>query len=70
MKKRNVIGVNIKNARKTRILTQRELSKLTGISEIVLYIYENGLKEPTLGDLRKIAIALNISTDYILGRIY
>lgn len=50
-------------------VTQLELSKRIGgkPSETSISFYRNGLREPNASNLRKIAVALNVSSDYLLG---
>ena len=66
---KQIIGSRIKIARINKNLTQMELCKLAEIDEISLDEYESGLDEPSLKEIKDIAIALSISTDYIIGRI-
>lgn len=68
-KEKETIGSRIKKIRIKNNLTRRELSNLTNIVEISLYVYENGLKDPNINQIKRIAISLNVTTDYILGRI-
>lgn len=60
-------GKRIAIARKDRGLTQKELGKLSGTSEITIRQYEIGKREPGAKQLRSIAEVLDVSSDYILG---
>lgn len=51
----------IKQLRKEKGFTQRQLADLTGIAEITIRQYEAGKYEPKLDKLRRIAAALNVS---------
>lgn len=46
---------------------QRELAEMIGVSECAISRYVNNLRLPTIPVLAKIAIALNTSTDYLIG---
>ena len=48
-------------------LRQSDLSELSGIATGTISGYRNGEKEPTITNLRKIAQALDVSADYLLG---
>ena len=61
------IGERIQKVRKQRGLTQRELAERSETSELTIRQYEIGKREPRTEQLRKIAVALDISTDYLLG---
>lgn len=48
-------------------LRQSDLSNMTGIATGTISGYRNGDKEPTITNLRKIAQALDVSADYLIG---
>ena len=48
-------------------MTGAELSALSGTSEAAISRYLCGLRSPTIDNLVRIATALNVSTDYLLG---
>ena len=48
-------------------MTQSELSKKTGITEVTISRYANGQRVPKATEIVKIAQALNVSCDYLLG---
>ena len=54
------IGENIKRLRKEKGLTQKELSKLSGVHEIQLARYENNKTVPNNGTIDKLAKALDV----------
>ena len=66
---KETIGSRIKKSRIKQNITIKKLSELTGIKEVLLYIYESELIEPDVSKIAKISIALNVSTDYIFGRV-
>ena len=55
------VGENITKIRKEKKLTQKALGKLCGMSEAQIGQYENGLRNPKMETLEKIANALDIS---------
>lgn len=66
---KETIGSRIKKTRIKQNITIRELCKLTEIEEVLLSTYESELMEPNVREIAKISIALNVTSDYILGRI-
>lgn len=62
------LGKRITNARKKLDMNQKELAEKCGITEATLSRYENELREPKGEVVVKIANALDVSTDYLLGR--
>lgn len=59
---------NLRDARNEIGLTQKKLAQIVGISQQSYSDYENGRTFPDEATLVKIANALNVSTDYLLGR--
>lgn len=57
------VGINIKNARKRKGLTQKQLAKELGCSVSMICGVENGSRRITLAFLERIARALNV--DYL-----
>lgn len=55
-----MIGNKIKQFRKEKGLTQKELAAKLGVAEITIRKYESGDREPKLDQLEKIASALDI----------
>lgn len=50
-------------------MTQRELAKLVGVTEVTISRYLNGERKPRIEIINKIADVLNTPTDYLFGRI-
>ncbi|WP_048592055.1 helix-turn-helix domain-containing protein [Clostridium massiliodielmoense] len=59
-------GKKIKKIRTTKNLTQNELSKLAGISEISIRKYENGERTPKYETILKIAKALDVTINDLM----
>lgn len=62
-----LIGERIKVRRKQLGLTQEELAFESETSQGAISRYELGVNEPTAEAIITLAIALNCSTDYLLG---
>lgn len=58
----------LKELRKDKKLTQRDMGRLIGISQSTYCDYENGVRKMPLTMLSFLADTLGTSTDYILGR--
>ena len=58
----------LRTIREQRGLSQRELARLCGIGETQIRKYESGMVDPSATNLGLIAEALEVSTDYLLGR--
>ena len=66
--KKNVIGKHLKELRKEKGLTERQLGNLLNFSNQTISAWENGTREPTLDALIAIADIFEVSTDELLGR--
>lgn len=61
-----LIGEKIFNIRIDKGISRTKLSKLTGVSQTVLYNYESGkILNPSLQNIEKISKALGVTTDYL-----
>ena len=60
--------IMIKEIRKSRGLTAKELGELVGKAESTINLYENGKREPDFETLLKMSEVLNCSTDSLLGK--
>ena len=60
-------GEKLKAVRLSKNISQSELADMTGISERSLYTYEQRGTLPRSGNLSRIADALGVSADYLLG---
>ena len=64
-----MLAENIKRIRKKKGLSQEKLARLADISNNTLVKIEMGMaKEPTITTVRKIADALEVSIDGLVGR--
>ena len=60
-------GSTLKQLRKNRNLTQKELGLKVGLSKAVISKYETGMGYPTFDVLIEIARYFGVTTDYLLG---
>lgn len=58
----------LKELRKQRKMTQAELAKIMNVSQGTIAYWENGDREPSYADLKRLADIFRVSTDYLLGR--
>jgi transcriptional regulator with XRE-family HTH domain len=61
-------GENLQSLREVRRLTQAELGARAGIAAASISHFETGQRTPSLDSLVKLADALNISVDVLIGR--
>ena len=59
----------LRSAREKRDLSQGELAKRAGLQPSAVSHFETGSRKPSFDNLRRLADALKISTDYLLGRV-
>lgn len=65
----NIVAERIRYTRKEKHMTQKELATAVNVSPQVISNWERGYT-PEIGDtdLLNLSLALNVSTDYLLGR--
>lgn len=59
----------LKAARESRGVSQTELSRRTGITPSSLSHFEGGTRKPSFDNLRRLATALEVTTDYLVARV-
>lgn len=57
----------LKSLRKEKNLGQIELAKELGVSKGTISLWENGLREPTMSSLIRIAKFFDVSIDFLIG---
>jgi transcriptional regulator with XRE-family HTH domain len=67
LKNNNHLGKNIRQLRKQKGLTQVELAKILDCSQPIITTYENGQKKPSVSTLARLAEALGVSIDHVVG---
>ena len=58
---------NIRILREKQNISQQKLADAVVLSQQSIYHYENGIAEPDIDTLIKIATYFNVSVDYIVG---
>lgn len=51
-----------------RDLSQSELAKRSGLAPSAVSHFETGARKPSFANLRRLSDALDVTTDYLLGR--
>lgn len=59
--------LRIKEIRRSRKLTAKELAAAVGVAESTMSLYENGKREPDFDTLKRIARFLDTDIDFLLG---
>jgi transcriptional regulator with XRE-family HTH domain len=67
-KKPPIFARRLRKARKLRGLSQGQLADLAKLQQPVVSFYEVGSRRPSFSNLRKLADALEVTTDYLIGR--
>lgn len=60
--------LKLKEIRKDKKISQKQLSEAIGYSQSVICDWENGKSEPTATPLIKLADYFDVTIDYLLGR--
>lgn len=58
----------LRAAREAKKLTQTELAEKTGLQPSAVSHFETGRRAPSFDNLRRLADALSVTIDYLLGR--
>ena len=61
-------SIVLRELRKEKKVSQRELGELLGISDRNIRFYESGEHRPDFEGLLKLADYFNVSLDYLVGR--
>lgn len=64
----NIFPRRLVAARKKRDLNQEELAQRSGLKPAAVSHFETGARKPSFDNLRRLADALNVTADYLLGR--
>jgi len=64
-----VFPVRLRTARDVRDLSQEELARRAGLQASAVSHFETGARKPSFHNLKKLADALSVTTDYLLGRV-
>lgn len=64
-----VFSGRLRTAREYRGLNQGELAKKAGMQPSAISHFETGTRKPSFDNLRILADSLDVTTDYLLGRV-
>jgi len=64
----SIFSVRLRELRVSKNVTQKQVAESIGLSERAYQNYELAEKEPSLGNINKLADFFEVSTDYLLGR--
>jgi transcriptional regulator with XRE-family HTH domain len=64
-----VFKTRLRTAREQRGLSQTQLAERARIPASSVSHFESGARKPSFDNLKRIATALDVTTDYLLGRV-
>ena len=64
----DVFSERLRTARAKRELSQEALAKRANLQATAISHFETGTRKPSFDNLRRLADALDVTTDYLLGR--
>ncbi len=64
-----IFPYRLRCAREYRGLTQSELAEHAGLQPSAISHFETGTRKPSFDNLRLLADTLDVTTDYLLGRV-
>ena len=67
MEPKETFAERLKDLRTEKHIGQIELADKLQVSRGIISLWENGLREPTLSSLVKIAVFFGVSLDYLAG---
>lgn len=59
----------LRGARENRKLSQSQLAEIAKIQPSSISHFESGSRKPSFDNLKRLATALDVTTDYLLGRV-
>lgn len=68
MDREDNFGCRLREAREARSLNQTELAKLANLQPAAIGHFEKGRRKPSFANIRALAKALNVTSDFLLGR--
>lgn len=68
MKSKNTFPERLLDARNMRGLSQEELAKRAKLQPSAISHFETGSRKPSFDNLKRLADALEVTSDYLLGR--
>ena len=65
----DIFAQRLRAARELRALNQGELARRAGLQASAVSHFETGARKPSFDNLKRLGDALNVTTDYLLGRV-
>ena len=65
----NAFPARLRSAREKRKLSQEDLANRSGLLPSAISHFETGTRKPSFDNLRRLADALYVTTDFLLGRV-
>lgn len=65
----DIFPQRLRDARQLRDLNQEGLAQLSGLQASAVSHFETGGRKPSFDNLKRLADALDVTTDYLLGRV-
>ena len=66
----DLFGNTLRFARESRGLNQTELAKIADLQPAAIGHFESNRRKPSFANIRALAMALNVSSDYLLGQVH
>ena len=63
----NSFGEILKGLRTQKELGQVELAQKLGVSKGIISLWENNLREPSLTNIKNLAMFFGVTSDYLIG---
>ena len=64
-----IFSERLRAARELRDFSQGDLARRTGLQASAVSHFETGARKPSFHNLKRLADALDVTTDYLLGRV-
>jgi len=64
----DIFAERLRTARESRKMSQSDLAKETGLMPSAVSHFETGRRSPSFANLKTLSDALNVTTDYLIGR--
>lgn len=65
----DIFRQRLRDARELRELNQSELARRARLQASAISHFETGARKPSFDNLKRLADALDVTTDYLLGRV-
>ncbi|MFN7544623.1 MAG: helix-turn-helix domain-containing protein [Acidobacteriota bacterium] len=65
----DIFPERLRHARQMRALSQSDLAEKTGLQPSAVSHFETGRRAPSFDNLKVLSDALQVTTDYLLGRV-